>query len=410
MERYLNKKTALFLQTLVSFFLAWNRTINLLYAMFALLVATLVLSYFLPRRALRGVSALRTLPAAAFEGDEIEVTVQLKNAGWTPRYMIEVLDAIPAAEPALRRPMTFVARLAGRSAREYSYPVPCYKRGAYRIGPLSLRSAYPLGIRAAEKVLPGGQLDLLVYPKTFEIPVFPLAGAQLTLSGVEALSKAGGSQEFFGTREYKQGDSLKHIHWPSTARHGNLIVKEFEQRASTEVTLLLDLHRDSLFGEGRETTLEYAVKIAASIGKYALEKGHNVQLIGFGKSHQIVPSSRGPSHLGALLEILARVESDGVHSFPSALSQAADLLREGGTAVVLFCRADDNWEAFSYAFGLLRVKHIQPICVFIDHESFTSAEGRSRFKRNPMADGILAAGITSYVVSKGDDLSEIFSV
>ncbi|HET6370358.1 MAG TPA: DUF58 domain-containing protein, partial [Nitrospiria bacterium] len=326
MQRYLNKKTALILLTLVSFFLAWNRTINLLYAMFALLGATLVLAYILPRRALRGVSALRTLPATAFEGEEIEVAVHLKNAGWTPRYMIEVVDAIPSAEPSLRRPMTFVARLSGGSARDYCYPVTCYKRGVYRVGPLSLRSAYPLGIRSAEKVLSDDQHDLLVYPKTFEIPVFPLAGARLTLSGVEALSKAGGSQEFFGTREYKHGDSLKHIHWPSTARHGSLIVKEFEQRASTEVSLFLDLHRDSLFGEGRETTLEYAVKIAASIGKYALEKGHNVQLIGFGKSPWMVPSSRGSDHLGDLLEILARVESDGVVSFPSALSQAAGLL------------------------------------------------------------------------------------
>ena len=126
MSGFLTKRNVLFLLTVLFFFIAWNRSINLLYGMFALLAATLVLAHVLPWYSLRGVVASRSLPATAFEGDLIDIGIDVINSGMAGRSMIEVVDAFPAAEPGARNPMTFIARLAGRKKRNYSFILQCY--------------------------------------------------------------------------------------------------------------------------------------------------------------------------------------------------------------------------------------------------------------------------------------------
>ena len=181
------------------------------------------------------------------------------------------------------------------------------------------------------------EVPFLVYPEVFDIATLPiLSGSAAPMSGVEAASKAGGSEEFFGTREYRQGDSLRYIHWPSTARHSQLIVKEFEIRASVEVTIVIDLQRNSDIGKGKETTLEYAVKIAASTAKYSLDRGHTVQLVCFGKTSTSFPRPRGIPNSRRSLKALAKVTADGTVSYSQAVNRASEFMRDGGTAILVF--------------------------------------------------------------------------
>jgi uncharacterized protein (DUF58 family) len=409
MERLLTKRNTLLVLTLITFLVAWNREINLLYGMFALLASTLLLSYILPIYALRGIRAIRTVPATAFEDEAIEMKLTVGNSGWTRRYMIEVIDTFPAAELSLQHPMTFVAKLSGRKKRTYPVKTVCYKRGAYRIGPLKIESAYPLGVSSVERPMPEEAPTLLVYPKVFPIASLPLMrGITLPMNGVEAMSKGGGSEEFFGTREYRPGDHLKYIHWPSTARRAKLIVKEFEIRAATEVTILLDLHRNSSAGEGKETPLEYAVKISASVAQYALDRGHDLQLVGYGRNTHHLPPARGMTQLAAVLEALARVEADGNVPFPKAISQAAEVFREGGTAVLIFSRLDANIEEILEGFGLLTAKRIRPICIFINNESFLPKKPSMTSNQHRVVQEAIALGFPSYFISKGDRLEEVF--
>lgn len=392
------------------FLIAWNREINLLYAMFALITSTLILSHYLPRHALKGAMAERYLKSSAFEGDEMDVEINLYNNSWRSRYMIEVVDSIPAAEPGFQHPMTFVVRLKGRKRRKYSFKMTCYKRGEYAIGPLTLRSAYPLGISYVTRPIPESSSTLLVYPQIFEIAHLPLrTRGYLPMLGVEPIPKTGGGEEFFGIREYRRGDSLRYVHWPSTAKHSRFIVKEFEIRASTEITLLLDLHRNSDVGEGKETTLEYAVKIAASIAKYALERGHMLQLIGYGERRYVIPYAKGLGQLARILETLARVRCQGDVIYPQAICLGAEFLRDGGTVVLLLSQWDKNIEEYVYGLSLLRVKRMNLIPVFIDKESFQSSPRRSQQEVHPLVQEFIGGGSPVYFVSKGDDLRRVFA-
>jgi len=409
MKKFLKKRTFLIILGLAFLLIAWNREINLLYGMFALIVSTLILSHLLPRIALRGVTAKRTLEATAFEGDEMHLRVSVENRSWTTRFMLEVLDLIPAAPPGSQNPMTFLAKLPRRKERKYSYALPCYKRGEYKVGPLSIQSAYPLGISNIDREMSESMLNLLVYPEIFEIARLSLMGiGSKPISGVEAVSRAGVGEDFFGIREYKTGDSLRYIHWPSTAKHRRLIVKEFEARASVEATIFLDLYKGSDIGEGKETTLEYAVKIAASVGKVLLEKGHSLQLIGYGLKNHIVPFARGLNQLMKILEELARVKANGNIPYPQMLCQASDLLRDGGSAVLIFSRLDLNAEDSLYALRLLRAKRIRPVCILIDHTTFMDGKGNLSPETKPFVQELMSQGIPLYFVSKGESLSNIF--
>ncbi|HBG08383.1 MAG: hypothetical protein A2075_09515 [Geobacteraceae bacterium GWC2_58_44] len=407
-QSLLTRRNALLFLAGIFFLIAWNREVNLLYGMFALISATVIVSVVLPRFALNGIEAFRTLPAAAFEGEEIEISVTMANRGRASRFMVEAVDAVPAAPPHEREPLVFAGRLAGGEKRSFTYRLPCYKRGFYSVGPLRLRSAYPLGIAWSEREGDPSLPTLQVYPSMFEITSFPLlATGSLVASGMESLARAGGSDDFFGTREYRRGDSLRHIHWPSTARHDRLIVKEFEVRASTEATLLLDLHRDADPGEERESVLEYSVRIAASIAGYALGRGHTVQLAGFADEPHLVAPGRGRHHLALLLDALARVAGGGAVPYHEAMVRAADLLRDGSTAVLFFC-GGESVEEYLYPLGILRAKRVRPVAVYFERESFSGGFSFCRPEEEPLARELLAMGVPVYFVARGSDLRELF--
>src|SRR5918912_409029 len=81
----------------------------------------------------------------------------------------------------------------------------------------------------------------------------------------EGRARRGEGMDFHGVREWRQGDPLRRVHWPTTARTGRLSVVEFERAFQQDLVIALDLRRGSEYGEGRETTLEYAVKTAATL-------------------------------------------------------------------------------------------------------------------------------------------------
>lgn len=412
MKNLLRKRGKVLLLLLLAaafFFTAWNRDMIMLYAMFSMLAGVIVLGCVLPVRVLHGLEARRSFPPSAFEDDELDLDVTVENKGRRGRFMIEVVDNIPAAEPSAQKPMSFIAKIATGEQRRYRVPIRCYKRGEYDIGPITLRSAYPLGISETERVIAKDRGKLIVYPRVFNITRFPLfPAANMPSSSSEAIAKAGGTEDFFGTREYRRGDSIRFIHWPSTAKHSKLIVKEFEMRSTSEMTIILNLNKGASIGEGRECTFEYSVKIAASLARFALERGHTVQIIGFSDKVHILPYCRGVHHLPQALTMLARVNDDGPIPYPRAIEMSADYLRDGGQAVMFFssgAKLDD----YIYGLGLLRAKRIRPAGIFMEDESFLPGAGDGQHSGpGTLASGLIIESFPVYRICRGDDLSGIF--
>ena len=114
-----------------------------------------------------------------------------------------------------------------------------------------------------------------------------------------------------GVRNYEPGDSFNRIHWPSTARTGQLMVKLFELDPASDIWVILDLDKSVHVGEGDEGTEEFAVQIAASIARFFLVANRSVGFISFGKRLFVEEAERGAQHYTRILEALALATAEG---------------------------------------------------------------------------------------------------
>jgi uncharacterized protein (DUF58 family) len=384
---------------LVLLLIAWNRGIALLYGLLALVLATWVIAHLAPLRHLRGIEARRRHPPSVHEGEPLPLTVELRHAGRGARYLLEVVDRVPCAPEEEQQPSGFIERLRERAKLELQASCDC--RGTYTLGPLRLRTGYPLGIRWRELELPGTESELLVYPAAFPIRRLKWLDASLTpVLGSRAVAVKGGDGSFFGLRDYQRGDSPRYIDWRSTARLSRLLVKEHEVLASSELMIVLDLNREHQAGEGRESMLEYAVKIAASIARFALGEGHGVGLLGVGKTMFRVTPGRGWGHNQSILDVLARVQAEGSAQYTEAVEHAAASLPRGGLMVL-----------FDHGTGIARDQtlsarlsglRVTPGWVCFDRHSFDFP-----MSRDPRSEASLRSGI--YHVRRGDDLAKVFA-
>jgi len=401
MERYITLRNALLCLTIIVFLVAWNRGIILLYGMLAMLVATLVIAYLAPLLMLRGVTVKQSALQKCYEGDELCVTLQVTNTNRFNRYMIEVWNYFPGGLEGEKDHMAFVPNLKKDFTSHMKYI--CDYRGLHTLGPIRLRSEFPMGINYAQIILESSEMTTLVYPSVFQIHSFPyISGDYTPQLGVNAVSMAGGSDVFFGVREYRHGDSPRHIHWASSARHNTLIVKEFEYTTATEVTLLLDLHENANHGEGKHSTLEYSVKIAASIARHVLDQGHHVRLLGYGKESIHVKASSGELHYQTILEALARVQADGEIPYKIAINNALAHVHDSGVMVLFDVPSLDNKNQINYLE--LEQQHVMPVKVEFNSDSFihpVQLEKGGAFRVN--------GNHPVYPVYRGDDLERIFS-
>src|SRR5690349_24394563 len=166
--------------------------------------------------------------------------------------------------------------------------------GKFTLGPATLISGDPFGIFRLERPIPGTN-EVLVYPRTTPLPGFSLPSAELP-GGQDVKSRAFHVTPNVSTiRDYQPGDSFNRIHWRSTARTGQLMVKEFELDPTAEVYIVLDMQeripqqqvaehvvRDRLNERELrmpESTEEYGVLAAASIARHLLEQNRSLGLV-----------------------------------------------------------------------------------------------------------------------------------
>lgn len=397
MRRWPPLRTGLLVTAVALYLIAWNRGIALLYGLFALVVAVLVIGHLAPWWNLRGLSVAREHPLSATEGDILRLRLTCRTAPRRmPRYMLCVYDRVPCAENP--EPMVFLPRLRG--SRAVDYGVRCVRRGVHAVGPLRVETGYPLGLHRRVQWPPDTESEVLVYPATFPVGVFPWPGGNARPStGDHLAARQGGTDAFMGTRDYRRGDSPRHIHWPSTARRDELMVREFESSTRVDVCLLLDCHASSLAGNGHDSSFEYAVRIAASVGLCAVELGHAVRLLGFGRQTMDVKMGQGSRQKARLLDALARIEADGPVRYRQAVARAMAGIVPG-TVLVLFETVGVRGAGES-GVGDRDLAGTYPVWIRFDRGSFEGAGAADEHGRQRHVDG--------YLIRRGDDLERVFA-
>ena len=267
------------------YLVASQTQIGWLYLFDAIIWSLLLLSAIMSGSSLKSLQVEQQviLPASALrhrelggplEDETIEVKLKVTNNGSLARHFIRLWADCPFEQPEKRQRAFLLTALNPGSTTTFSYTATCYRRGHYSRSNLTLQSSGPLGliIRRRGFQLP---LNLTVYPTYYQMERMPVADAAWADWGHGVKSSA--ATEFYGSREYQPGDPLRHIHWRNTARLGLFMLKEFEQTNQGSGTVAFETRRD--FGADRETTLEYSIRIAASLAKLCTDSGHRINII-----------------------------------------------------------------------------------------------------------------------------------
>jgi len=347
---------------------------------------------------------MRQLPSAAYEDETIEVRITLENHSPFANYFIYLIDNFPADLVYKQEKKILFSYLPRRMIINWTYEGLCFKRGVYWVGPFTLIGSDPLGLFKKYKII-NVTSKLTVYPRIFNIHYIPpfMKGIVTPRYGSRTSRRSGEYEEFYGIREYHQEDGLRKIHWPSSAKHNELIVRHFEQSGIHAVTILLDLKQENNIGFGKETTLEYAVKIAASLSKYFLDQGSIVQLLAYGDKPMISSLGQDPSHFFTILELLAQVESNSYYSLGQALTVLGPFIPPIPTLVVI--RRDDDLEAAQVAEQLIYTKNVS----LIEAQLVSYTFDKYLPKYPPYYIQAKTSDIQTYQISCGVNLESSFS-
>ncbi|RMD96425.1 MAG: DUF58 domain-containing protein [Deltaproteobacteria bacterium] len=281
------------------FLLALHSGMTALYIAASYTTAILVTARLLSLRALSGIGATGVRIGDGIAGRPVAVEIELLHQGRIPRYAIRV--ALVLETPSGRRviPAAVVTRIGGGGHARLSLSFTPEVRGMHRLAGVALASGFPFGIFEGKGEIPL-DLSFLVFPDPFPIDRFPCA-PHLPTPATPFEAQHPGSAEFIGVRDYRPGDPLRRIHWPSTARLGRLVVKEFVENADMEIMILIDMPSPG-------DDLEAAVRVAAGWVRLGAQKGYP---IGLATAQAFYPARRGTRQERQLFRALALFSPEG---------------------------------------------------------------------------------------------------
>jgi uncharacterized protein (DUF58 family) len=331
---------------------AMLREMNLMLMLVGMLAGPLLFSWRLVVATMSGLEVRRRMPSGICAGDLLVVNIELSNprrrlGSWAVAVQEQIrAEAGPGRGQGSRPKMFFLYVPAGRS-RDAVYRGRLPQRGRYRFGPLRVSTRFPFGLFERR----------INFDQTNTLTVFPRLG-RLTHAWITRHREAfEGSQrreqrssripgEFYGVREWRSGDSRRWIHWRSSARHGTLVVRQFEQQRNREVAVLVDLWQPKSPKSENLENVELAVSFAATVVADLCRKGASNVLLG---TTGVEPEcTGGPASLALLrgaMERLAVAESSSEDRLPTLLEHALARIEPGAEVVLISPRANDLSDA-----------------------------------------------------------------
>jgi uncharacterized protein (DUF58 family) len=379
-----------------------------------LLLVTIFGEYILGAGTLASISVRREHYPRSFEGSEVEVRLNVTNEGGAA-YQLELTDSFPPGSNYHIRQMA--THMPGRSTIAFRYREVCSRRrGLYVLGPVRMRASDPLGLFTFEET-EHEVTKLLVYPTAEELVGFDVLGTGTHANiGSEIVRHIGRSEEFERLRGYQRGDPPRLIHWRSSARLGGLHVKEFERNVVTQVTIYADLHLVALSGLGDLTSVEYRIKVAASVAQEAIAKHHLVRVVALKQPREQTRLAGGQQHLTAVLDWLALLKPEGSGSAEEAIIAESGTLRRGSTVVLILSSIHVDAERLLDAVKLLQLRTIKVVAVLVDDRSFIKlrTEQESFYQKAPplkqLAGALTRVGATTYSVRNMESVTRRLGV
>ncbi len=381
------------------FIVAASTGLPLLSYLAYLLLFVAVAMWIQARLTLDGLAITRTLSQTyAHLGDTFELVYELRNESSFGKLWLEISEESNWPEPLPGR----VLAIGGGKTRRWKVLAKAIRRGRFTVGPLVLRSGDPFGLFPREARVATESL-LLVYPRVVPLPHWQLPGSVLeggVLTGQRSLQS---TSMVMGIREYRSGDAMNRIHWPSSVRHRSLQVKEFELDKTADLWIYLDLERHWHRGEGEDSTEERCVTVAASIVAKALREHRTVGLITSGVRAAVLQPDRGAKQFGKLMQYLAEVRAGGSVTLAETMVETLPRLRRGSSCVLITPSLDRAWVRPA---STLREAQVATQAVIVAPPSVT--DERDRARRSALFGELAIAGALSTYLAPGASISDLF--
>jgi uncharacterized protein (DUF58 family) len=331
------------------------------------------------------------------EGQEMVERITIKNRGWFTKLWLEVEDLSTVPGHQAKR----VIALGPRESTTWRHHTICRRRGLFTVGPVQITTGDPFGFFRYRSTY-GHQQTVLVYPRATELPNFYVPPANLPGEGRFRRRTHYVTPNAAGIRAYEYGDSLNRIHWPSTARTGDLMVKLFELDPASDIWIILDLDGSVHVGEGDDGTEEFSVNLAASIARYFLMANRSVGFISFGRRLFVEEAERGAQHYTRILEALALSTADGDVPIGSLINEEGKRFGRHSTLVVITPSTSEEWVA---SLQFLAQRGVRVSAVLLEPTTFGGEES------SLMVFGALAAAeIYTYMVKRSDNIMTALSL
>jgi Protein of unknown function DUF58 len=358
--------------------------------LFCVGIALLALPLLAAAAARRGQYRLATSrivsPPRVPAGHTATVTLRLENVSRVPTGLLMAEDTVPYALGS--RPRYVLDKIERGGVRELTYPLRSDLRGKFEIGPLQLRVADSFGLVELTRSL-SGRTMFVVTPR-----VVPLARTVISRSwagegnGRARLTSAAGEDDVI-PRAYRDGDEFRRVHWRSTARYGELMVRREEQRWRNKATVFLDSRSRAHAGSGAASSFEVAVSAAASVGVHIAQEGLTGQFISDSEVIRSVPYFED-----RVLDSLAVIRP----SARSTLTQSLKELRTSGAGVIIAVMGRLSVTE-AQQLATCRADGSQGIALLLEVSSWANAAGRAESQQavrdGRSTDASVAGGVSA---------------
>ena len=327
-------------------------------------------------------------------GESVESRITIENTSPVPKLGLEVTDLseLPGNTSGA------VVNVPGSAEVVVSSEIPLRHRGIYQVGAPVATSGDPFAFVRLRRRNPGSQ-QLIVYPRMVDMPPFSLTRGDIVGEGDLQGSSPEATYSVSTIREYRPGDSSKHIHWPSTARKSDFMVKQFDTGMEDLVWVLLDLDRAAHYGEGQESTEEYAVTAAASIARSYSEAEWAVGHMAQGNRPWIMAPQEGAPGLDRLLLALTEARAQGTVPVRDLLTYwHAQVASQVVTLIVVTPSVDPSW---SPLLDSMIQQGVSATVVVVDPKSFGD-------QRDPalLLNQLQQRGTPVYLLQRGEDIAQ----
>ncbi|MFH0962486.1 MAG: DUF58 domain-containing protein [Planctomycetota bacterium] len=314
---------------------ALNTGANLLYLMFGVFLSMVLVSGVSATVGLSRLRFRRHLPAEIYAGDEFLVKLDVTNG----KRVFPVMGLLVRDSPEdLGKDVDakgFVMKIGPRGTGTIRYVARIDRRGAFTFDRLAISTRFPFGIVEILFDIPMAD-EVVVLPRLGQLRETVLVEAERSDENLAKRAWLRGIEESFkGLRDFREGDNPRHIHWKTSAKHGKLLLREFDRREERNVCIFFDTYVGSRGDGALAETFERAVSFVATVLAELARQGYEICLVLYGPEFFAGAGGGEARRIGQLLQVLALAQPTRRHDVRDLLDEGAPWAIGCGNAILV---------------------------------------------------------------------------